>query len=404
MKKYHFYLLSLLMLLLTACASEEVKIEDLAPATTSSDLRSIDEAVIIAKDMYSLRSNSRETVDVADVAVIGSSASRSSNDTLIYAINFADNKGFTLVSAVKAGNAVIGYTDEGVFSEQSASENPAFSFYLDAAKDYVSGLGGSIGGPIIDPSTPTLRTEYVSPRIKVSWGQYYPEGTQVRNKIAGCVQTSSAMVLSYFQPSTIKMTSKGNSTETLDWSRIMKHVKSLNFHDDISAFNHDVECEGRFDGHSYLASICAEIGYRNNAVYTNSEYTTSDASKAPNTLKELTSAKQITAYTSWQAPFTDLFKKLKEDCLAFVLAKYNDGGITREHTWICDGGQDYITTSKALSYTGEWITREEHEVYYHFNWGCCGYDNGYFLAGVFDTEKPKSRTSYNNVQYFLIYK
>ncbi|MDE6040091.1 MAG: hypothetical protein K2F99_00800, partial [Muribaculaceae bacterium] len=82
MKKYQFLFLSVL-LLFAACASEEVKVEELAPATTFGNLRTVDEAVIIAKEMYGLRSNSRATVDVADVAVIGSSASRSSNDTLI---------------------------------------------------------------------------------------------------------------------------------------------------------------------------------------------------------------------------------------------------------------------------------------------------------------------------------
>lgn len=94
------------------------------------------------------------------------------------------------------------------------------------------------------------------------------------------------------------------------------------------------------------------------------------------------------------------------------------------HAWVADGGK--ITGSKIIrTYTQEHniITGEplvevvyNTTTYFHFNWGWDGLNNGYFVAGVFDTTKgsndddspvviPKirSRTNYGTeVCYYIV--
>ena len=411
MKKYQFLFLSVL-LLFAACASEEVKVEELAPATTFGNLRTVDEAVIIAKEMYGLRSNSRATVDVADVAVIGSSASRSSNDTLIYAINFADNKGFTLVSAAKEGIDVIGYSDEGIFNAKEASENPAFNYYLDIAKNYVGEMvnGGTYpgGGLIPDPSYPTMKDIVsISNRINVKWGQNYPEGMSCPNGIAGCAQTAMAQLFTYIEkPTSINYTCGefGISTETLNWSTLSTHETSCG---NIQEYNrHLNECKVPSSTHSTLSRLCRELGYRNNATYSQ-DATGAYPSDVIQTLRTLLPSNEIVGYLSFTKPYDALFNKLNSrDCVAYIIGYATDkNDKTVGHGWICDGGYDVISTTKALSFSGEWITKEEHSYYYHFNWGWNGLHNGNFSAGVFEVEINGDKYDFGqDLSYFLVYK
>ena len=233
MKKEVFFVLAALLLILSGCASDEVQIEkNLNSNEPVWGLRSVDEAVTLAKSMAAARgkaSRSGGAVEVANVAAIGSKDSRSGADTLLYAVNFADDAGYTLVSAAKYGVAVLGYTDEGSFDEEQAAENPNFSYFLDAAKDYANGgLYPGGGGIIIDPIKPITSIVYVKPKLEVDYGQGYPEGKLFKNEVAGCVQTACLMVLSHTESVTSITYSAPNITkksETLNWAEL-KNIRN----------------------------------------------------------------------------------------------------------------------------------------------------------------------------------
>ncbi|MBO4977443.1 MAG: Spi family protease inhibitor [Muribaculaceae bacterium] len=154
MKKTTLCFLSCALLagsLLTGCSSDE-PLPAPAPAPEGvSASRSVADAEAIALALAEGRqgeSRFGEQVFVDGVVALTTPGSRSgSADTLIYAVNYADNKGFALIAAPVAAEPIIGFTEQGSFDEETAAGNPAFSFYLDAAKSYAaskvsSGDGG----------------------------------------------------------------------------------------------------------------------------------------------------------------------------------------------------------------------------------------------------------------------
>ena len=409
MKKLLSFLSCVLVLMLAGCTSEEVRVEN-PEQGLSSHLRTADEAVAIAQNLYQARHNSRANVAVANVAVIGSSASRASADTLIYAVNFADNQGFTLVSAAKSGIDIIGYTDNGNFDLDQVASNECFSFYLDAATDYVNSeiripggaIGGPIGGDLIKfPTRPDTFLVLAAPRIPVDYGQTFPEGNLYSNRMAGCVQTACAMVLAYLeQPAKMTYTDPSITltSETLNWASIKKHVKSLNSIVFSDIYDHYNECSATSAEHEVLSRICKELGHRNNA---DPQFggTGATLSAARTTMKNLVSG-YVSDIKNLEAPYTDLLDQLKGSKSVGIIGGTSDDGIS--HAWICDGGDGRLVRSKVMLATGEEEIIEEKTYYYYYKWGNCGQDDGYFYAGVFDPKKPSRADYRNDIIYFTI--
>ncbi|MFI3279833.1 MAG: Spi family protease inhibitor [Rikenellaceae bacterium] len=79
------------------------------------------------------RSYTVEDVDVVRVTndVTRSLQDQNGIDTLLYAVNLADNNGYLLVGADRRSDPVFAYIDSGDFSSESVSENPNFEFFLD---------------------------------------------------------------------------------------------------------------------------------------------------------------------------------------------------------------------------------------------------------------------------------
>ena len=399
----------MLVLVLAACSSDEVRVENPEQDFTSN-LRSADEAVALAKNLYQSRHNSRADVAVANVAVIGSSASRAAADTLIYAVNFADNQGCTLVSAAKAGEAIIGYSDEGQYSEEEVAENSNFSYYMEAAKDYVE--ANAVIGPIDptpDPSAPIKEIERIQPRVTVNYGQKYPEGELFSNGLAGCAQTAVAMVCSFVEWPIIMYYSCNDvsiSSEILNWSEIKKHVTSVNFFALNGVPSH--QCTASSEVHDVLARLCREIGYLSNADSSNKNQTTTEVSNMINTIKKIASTSSfITVSNIYNFSKSEMYENLKSgDCVLCVIGYSDaDSDIAKAHVWICDGGEKQTITSKALLANGEWEIRVDYAYYNHFNWGKCGSQNGYFYDGVFEYTELLTPYDYKyNVQYVKINK
>ena len=411
MKKEVFFVLAALLLILSGCASDEIKIEkNLNSNEPVCGLRSVDEAVTLAKSMAAARgkaSRSGGAVEVANVAAIGSKDSRSGADTLLYAVNFADDAGYTLVSAAKYGEAIIGYTDKGSFDVEKAQTNPNFSYYLEAAKDYVSDNLVN-GGVIIDPSTPVTTSEKIYPRIMVEYGQRYPEGELFENGYAGCTQTATAMIFSFVgEPKSITYTCPdiNVASEELDWGKIKMHTKSIDPILISSISNHDKNCSASSETHAVLSRLCREIGYRNKA-----KTETKTLTSANFTLSYLTISNMLLGHcTTYQYnPIDGTFYETlaAQNCIIWISGKTSEGATDNDgYVWLCDGGEKQTITSKAQLANGEWETRVEYKYYNHFNWGECGDNNGYYLSGVFTKKNGLTTKDYKyNITYFIIKK
>lgn len=59
------------------------------------------------------------------------------------------------------------------------------------------------------------------------------------------------------------------------------------------------------------------------------------------------------------------------------------------HAWVCDGGRRDIWYNTFTLIDG---TKEEISgtLYFHYNWGYGGQDNGYFLSTIFNPSKGKN--------------
>ena len=115
-----------------------------------------------------------EALTVQDVTVISGVSSRSNSDTLIYAVNFSDEKGYALISASYASKPVIGFVEEGSYVEEKALKNPSYNFFLGAAKEYVAGTMAPNAVGVIDSvyfnlDLLTPETKSIKPLNLVEW-------------------------------------------------------------------------------------------------------------------------------------------------------------------------------------------------------------------------------------------
>lgn len=412
MKKVLFFMM--LGLAVCSCSNDEGVV---LPGENNAEttLRTKEEAVSIAEKFNATRQEegSRATAKIVkSVEVIRSTESRNDSDPLIYVINYEDNEGFALVSAAKAGIAVIGFSDEGNFDVEAAEESSNTSYYLDAAKEYVAGMTLS-SGPIVDPTIPETLTQMILNHVEVEWGESYPEGIFCSNTLAGCVQTTMAQMMSYLEkPTSLTLTypDRDVDTQLLNWSEIKKHKKSIVLKNklvegDTSGSDpetHLAECEGSEDVHKVIGRLCRQLGYMNNATYVNlSTYVSSN--KYYSTFQTLCPSNTFTNVKDFNDDYSNLWNDLYANPgVAYIqtLSLFSTNNV-----WLCDGGYHYITTTNVLKYDGTYEKLIEHEYYYHFNWSNCGKNNGYFEAGVFNRNNPTSRAAVvAEPQYFVVYK
>lgn len=408
MKKLIFIML--LGILCNSCASEDGVTPPSKPGKDTSELRAISEAISIADKHFASRAESARAVThkIKDVSVIGSMSGRSVSDALIYAINYEDNAGFALVSALPNDIDIIGYADEGNFDVEKIEPGSNIDYFLGAAKDYVSTRGISIGdGPVVFPGNdPITQWDIIYPVLTVSWGQDYPEGMYCPNKLAGCTQTAMAQIMSYLQDTkSISLSYEGHdiATQYLNWAEIIKHTKSCG-KSQSTVNNHLTTCPASLETHKALGRLCRQLGELNHAIYWESSTGVISINRCQDNIRILCPNKEVSELKNFNSDFSNLFTDLKLKAgIAFVSAgEANSNGA---HDWVCDGAEDKIKISKELKYDGTYVTVTQHNYYYHYNWGWNGYSNGYFAAGVFDTSKGRSTFDFSEMpMYFVIYK
>lgn len=398
----------LLGLLWSSCSNEEGVVPPSSPEKAASELRTPEEAIALADNLFASRTEGTRAASrtVKAVSIIGSASGRSACDTLIYAINYEDNAGFALVSAVPEGIDIIGYADEGSFDVEKIEPGSNVEYFLDAAKNYVSTRGISVGGgTIVDPGNqPIYKWDRIAPVLTVEWGQSYPEGIYCPNKIAGCVQTAMAQMMSFLQaPRSISLTYPDHdiATQTLNWAEITKHTKSCSNVESV-VNSHLSSCRATLESHKALGRLCRELGHRNHAIYHQNE-TSAYTFDAMETFATLCPSKTFTAYKYFNSDFSNLYGLLKaKPGIAYVDG--GDKGGAGGHAWVCDGGEDMQKITRELKYDGTYVDYVEHNYSYHFNWGWDGTYNGYFNAGVFDITKGRAYDFSNSPGFFVVYK
>jgi len=351
-----------------------------------SDYRTHDEIMTIVNDAlkllnenpYSRSYQIREIDNSNEIKyVISSSHGRGGNaDTLMYIVNFKDEKGFAVISAKKNQDPILAVTESGHYSNKEECDNPGLSLFMDMAENYIANSRGTKR-----PGDPTqeeyIRRVFVSgdsvlPRISLEWGQRGVYGQYCPNNISGCNNTAAAMAMSYFEyPNHIALQYLGSNIEIgLNWGNIKRHKSGI----------YD-SCCSTDSPHSAIGHLLRELGHRSNSIYNPNETSTypSNTRKALNDIGYKVGS--IRNYSK------QCIRKYIDDGI-ILMSGYNDNG---GHTWIVDGYK-YIHTTVIdyIKRENEFLEQEVSsynydEMYNHFNWGWNGMHNGYFNDGVFST-------------------
>ena len=407
-------------LLLAGCSSDEPTVTTEMPDISMSSKRTVEDAIAIAsqyaRPVENLQGRSTAlSVDVTSVTPIVKHTSRSNSDTLMYAVDFADNNGYVIVSANKATEPILAIIEEGNYKESLEIDNPGFNQFMELAENYVSTAAVIIPQPNPDPNPNPgfdfMMTEYTDtialrtctgPRVKVKWNQAWPENKYCPNKIAGCSPVAIAQVFSYCKPELdIELTFEGKPYDNLkvNWDEIIKHTKSTTYKSPAAILQtvHYNNCNANEEAHDHLAALIREIGEQ-----IHSDYTDNGTGSSPDIYfpyaNEILSGNQPTYVTT-----STLYTKLEKTGVVILRGSdKKEGG----HTWVADGvasiKYNITTYYNFVPKTGKYERKEERtetKRYIRFNWGWAGSSDGYFLEGVYDPEKATPGFMYIKSRY-----
>lgn len=427
-------LFAAILLMATACSDSLEDIVEQKPTAHSNPMQSIirtpDEALDIANKAVGMfapstesrAANTSKKIDYNQGAIVcgRSKHSRSTKDTLMYAVNYCDNQGFVLVSAVRSTPEVIAYVPSGNYDDNAEIENPGFNFFMDKAFDYLSDEKTQIeqnnGTNDIGPVLPIWATQYkefadttitvdIPNRVKVLWSQDGVEGAECPNGTSGCAITAAAMAMTYFKyPDRITLTYKENDPELiLDWERICKH--------NMMPTKGYIPSEGTCDKtiHTSIAQLCRELGRRANTIYT---YNDNGVGTSPTSTSNLVQALRKIGYNLFSEEYSsqNVINALEtQNC---VLLMYGlDEARNIAHLWVCDAAKvkkihriSYESTDGGMTWH-QYFEKTDYYKYNFYNWGW-GSLHGYYLSDCFDPYHPilssaKSRAYSSNV-YFII--
>lgn len=430
MKQYYVALMLCSFFIITGCNNEDVfntPMEDKELKTDFSrdivDVMGIANKAINIVEKASTRSNTaKRVIDPTAIHCVTSPNTRNSeiSDTLLYIVNYADDKGFAIISGDKRAEGLLGVVEQGNYdgSTNTYAENLGFTTFMDKAKSYVASVSG---GPVINDKPEWIvlsKTEYdtiysnkIDPLVGVRWGQTGIEGKYAPNGVAGCSNIAMGQIMSYFHyPYNISITYPGASVNSLylNWTAINSH-EVVHFYQG---------CQATETAHESISQLIRQLGYLNESVYKSEPKATSTYdSKVRISFANLgyTVSPNLISYNN-----ESLENTLKDGKLLYMRGSHISETDTVGHAWVVDGVCKYTiratTWEKALNeltwkYVSEYSYSSE---YLHYNWGWDGNCNGYFLLSIFspgrgkyyDNEEQYSNSSIynfeNEVYYFTV--
>jgi len=288
--------------------------------------------------------------------------------------------------------------------------------FIEMATDYEPRLG-----PVIDTVSTTLLS-YVNPLISVKWGQCFPEGLYFPNTVAGCNNTATALVTSYFEyPTYLPLTYDYADTTvvTLNWSAMKQHIKGSN------SYALHTGCNATVEAHKNIGRLVRQIARFNRSqfYYHNSHlpwntplpYSYTDYVVDPYVSMTYTTTYNIyrlnaldtlgythTTPTTYTTKCTQSYLNNHWLVLMFgeaISPLYPD---PVGHSWVVDGYKYYQYVIVNYNLVNP-VPQTTYSYYNHINWGWDGDSNGYFLDGVFAAHKAKTYDSSQHSSTYSFY-
>ncbi len=354
------------------------------------------------------RSTAGRRIDPTALKGLVASSTRggSESDTLMYVFNFANDRGFAIVSTFREEDPLLAVTESGSYTPGEPTGNSSLDWYLASLETSLQSYSKVLrpidpGPPGTYPSKIEAYEEVatIGPLVAVSWGQASPYGELCPNKRSGCVATAMAQIMSvYSYPNTISLTYPGanRSSINLDWANMNKFLNVFGWYD-VPA-----------DTGTQIAYLMREIGQQVGMDYkqaTNERGPLSGASS-----KNVPGGFNHFGYTCSNLldyAYSSIYRNLQSHKPIYMRGVDSTNG---GHAWVVDGDKTItrtIKTYRGRTSTGPWIlesTETKVYSYLHCNWGWDGISNGYFRAGTFNTisayewdnSLPRESCNFNN--------
>lgn len=233
LKLFIFFLIGLLV----SCASDDPVTVNPDEGTTNNSTRiTLDEAIKNAEDFFSLNESCTRNSPrrISSVQIISSEKFRSEEncDTLLYFVNFADNRGYALLGSDKRMYDIYAISSDGNVNLSEIKNLPGLkSFFKNAishAHSSISDDSKTRGFGWTAGNGTTIETIHeVKPLIhpnSAKWGQLYPFNkycytSDGLKSYPGCLPVAVAIYLSYFQWPT------NYAGEAIDWDYMVNQNK-----------------------------------------------------------------------------------------------------------------------------------------------------------------------------------
>lgn len=398
MKNYFLLMVSLIAFLVVSCTSEpeielisQDKLSKTDYAVTLEDAK-IDLMEILSQLNYhsSRAYEAPRYIENAYTTTIANSSSRSEGCSYIHVFNFANNKGFAIMSADKRLPSLLAIVEDGSYEDIAASDNPGPKMFIDKVEwtlkrhideDPFSGGGGGGNGSGGSTGPKTVYSEWQTTvfrrdrQCKVTWHQgdnynYYcprdPETGEL--SCAGCVPVALAQLMTIF-----------------------KYPPSYNGHvfhwDEMTAYPHGEMCS--LSAYVEIAQLIALLGLPANLnVDYHANGSGSYIENIPRTMEHLgyMGTGRICTYN------TDSI--VDELTLGYpvILSALPSKVATRGHAWLASGAMLRQRDKIELDGNDKVTSRTtEKEWYILCNWGWDKSQlNGFYLSEAFNVRKGPS--------------
>lgn len=416
--------------LMVACSSDEDCVQtmsdgmNLQPDATLQVV--MDLATYEAESLFPAKSRSEmREADVSSIKIIGRNSSRSLDDTLIYVVNYKDDKGFALIAATEMDSPVLAVVPEGRFDPEVGTDNPGFNLFLNAAiktcsqqpkanitpitkveKDSTEGVLG-LDGKYHKYTTKVLinRSRDAWTGFDLKWNQNGIYGKYCPNGLCGCVPLTIATIMTYLRTIDNNNMTKNYgfpeadiNGETLSFAELFKHKSSEEINESPAYIITGHLCTAVDDAHDQIGRLCRQIGHEAGNKLT---YYTDITGNAVTSFSDFPTGEMYNYISSQLSPYTvQNFTKYSFGSLMNAVDKgilflrgYYPSATYMGHAWYCDAYIRYkaeITEYESLDPNSgpfAWIrvgTRIDDRSLAWMHWGWGGMYDGWFKWDAMD--------------------
>lgn len=357
------------------------------------------------------------------------SSRNSEEKSLLYVVNFANNKGFAVVSTAQLGENLLAVSDSGSYDANLINEIPGLSLWMNNAIAYAEAKETLSQDSLYKPLFPkdpidgriqnkewndTTSHVYISPQLPIAWGQGNGnitdinspncEGLYFSNGICGCGTLAIAQICAGLEyPNSLNEIYPGVGTlHAFDWDAITRHkAKQINIFTGKELESGKCSESNQAKTHESIARLCQIIGNYGHAKPNGKETGMTETNI-------LGAAKLIFGYDNVSHPWMKLSigAHFPKGVMAIIIGESKYDGESA-HAWVCDGCEHiyythYFATRKDDIHPWQIQSSADSESHYlHFNWGWNAAGNGWFYSIEPDV-KQYSQVGYTNLQYITI--